>query len=96
MMTDNKALSYFKILLNKPFSVLMLAGSCLIKKDVDEMIHMFNLIDNLESVEIKPYSSNQANQQQVSFKDFEEFVKKWITSKVTKKFFFVNEIISCS
>jgi hypothetical protein len=78
-------------LLNKPFSVLMLASSCLIKKDVDEMIHMFNLLDNLESVEIKPYSSNQANQQEVSFKDFEEFVKKWITSKVTKKFSFVNE-----
>lgn len=81
------------MLLNKPFSVLMLAGSCLIKKDVDEMIQMFNLIDNLESVEIKPYSSNQANQQEVSFKDFEEFVKKWITSKIEKKFLFVNEYL---
>lgn len=79
------------LLLNKPFSVLMLAGSCLVKKNVDEMIHMFNLIDSLESVEIKPYSSNQANQQEVSFKDFEEFVKRWITSKVPKKFLFVNE-----
>jgi MoaA/NifB/PqqE/SkfB family radical SAM enzyme len=81
------------MLLNKPFSILMLAGSCLVKKDVDEMIQMFNLIDNLESVEIKPYSSNQANQQNVSFRDFEEFVKKWITSDIPKKFTFVNEYL---
>lgn len=54
---------------------------------------MFNLMDNLESVEIKPYSSNQANQQNVSFRDFEEFVKKWITSDIPKKFTFVNEYL---
>jgi len=81
------------LLLNKPFSVLMLAGSCLIKKNVEEMIHSFNLIENLESVEIKPYSSNQANQQTVSFQDFEEFVKKWIFSDVPKNFTFVNEYL---
>ena len=81
------------LLLNKPFSVLMLAGSCLIKKNVKEMIHSFNLIENLESVEIKPYSSNQANQQTVSFQDFEEFVKKWIFSDVPKNFTFVNEYL---
>jgi MoaA/NifB/PqqE/SkfB family radical SAM enzyme len=79
------------LMLKKPFSVLMLASSCLIKKDVEEMIQIFNLIDNLESVEIKPYSSNQANQQNVSFLDYEEFVKKWIISKIPKKFNFVNE-----
>jgi hypothetical protein len=79
------------LLLNKPFSVLMLAGSCLIKKNVKEMIQSFNLIENLESVEIKPYSSNQANQQSVSFRDFEEFVKKWISSDIPKNFTFVNE-----
>ena len=80
-------------LLNKPFSVLMLAGSELIKKNPDELIEAFNLLSNLESVEIKPYSSNQANQQPVSFRDFEEFVKKWITSNITKKFTFVNELL---
>ena len=81
------------LLLNKPFSVLMLAGSCLIKKNVKEMIQSFNLIENLESVEIKPYSSNQANQQNVSFRDFEEFVKKWISSDTPKNFTFVNEYL---
>ena len=80
-------------LLNKPFSVLMLASDKLITKDVDEMIFSFNLISNIESVEIKPYSTNQSNQHNVSFKDFEEFVKKWITSEVYKKFTFVNELL---
>jgi hypothetical protein len=45
------------------------------------------------SEEIKPYSSNQANQHPVSFKDFEVFVKKWIESPVDKKFTFVNELL---
>jgi hypothetical protein len=80
-------------MLPKPFSILMLAGSDLVKKDVDEMIHSLNLLSNLESVEIKPYSTNQANQQPVTFKDHEEFVKSWITSSVEKKFTLVNELL---
>jgi hypothetical protein len=80
-------------LLNKPFSILMLASSELIKKNPDEMISIFNLLSNLQSVEIKPYSSNQANQHAVSFKDFENFVKKWIDSSTHKNFTFVNELL---
>jgi sulfatase maturation enzyme AslB (radical SAM superfamily) len=76
-------------LLKKPFSILMLATPKLIQKNVDEMIGIFNNLNNLVSVEIKPYSSNQANQLNVSFKDYEEFVKKWLTNK-NKKFNFVN------
>lgn len=71
-------------LLHKPFSVLMLASPTLIKQDVDYMINMFNTLSNLISVEIKPYSSNQANQLQVSYTDYEEFVKKWIENKNRK------------
>lgn len=78
-------------LLENEFSVLMLASPCLVKKEVDSMIKMFNLIKNIESVEVKPYSKNQSNQYNLSFKEFEEFVKKWIESKVEKKFVFVNE-----
>jgi sulfatase maturation enzyme AslB (radical SAM superfamily) len=73
------------VLLNKPFSVLMLASPELIKQDVDYMINMFNTLSNLISVEIKPYSANQANQLQVSYSDYEQFVKKWIVNK-NKKF----------
>lgn len=77
--------------LDKKFSVLMLASDELIKKDVDEMILFFNLIENMENLEIKPYSSNQSNNLNVSFKEYEEFVKKWLTSKIPKKFNFMNE-----
>lgn len=76
-------------LLKKPFSILMLASPSLIEKDVDEMISTFNLLNNLISVEIKPYSTNQANQFKITFRDYEEFVKKWIVNK-NKKFQFVN------
>jgi hypothetical protein len=72
-------------LLNKPFSVLMLASPSLIKQDVDYMVNMFNTLGNLISVEIKPYSANQANQLEVSYTEYEEFVKKWIENK-NKKF----------
>jgi hypothetical protein len=79
-------------LLNKPFSILMLASPKLIEKNVDEMIEAFNTLNRLTSVEIKPYSSNQANQLNINFKEYEEFVKKWITSPVQKRFVFGNEI----
>lgn len=79
-------------LMTKHFSILMLAGEKLIEKNVDEMIMTLNLLSKLESVEIKPYSSNQSNQQKVTYSDFEEFIKKWIKSSIEKKFDFVNEI----
>lgn len=79
-------------LLGKPFSVLILASPELIKHDVDEMIETLNLLSNLQSVEVKPYSSNQANELDISYVQFEEFVKKWIVNK-NKKFEFVNELL---
>lgn len=77
-------------LLNRPFSILMLASPKLILKDVNEMINMLNTLTSLVSVEIKPYSTNQANQFDVKFSDFEDFIKKWITNK-DKRFELVNE-----
>jgi hypothetical protein len=77
-------------LLDKPFSVLVLASPAIVSKDVDEMVMMFNALNNLESVEIKPYSTNQANQFNVTFTQYEEFVKKWIQNP-HKRFNFVNE-----
>jgi sulfatase maturation enzyme AslB (radical SAM superfamily) len=77
-------------LLNRPFSILMLASPKLIVKDVDEMIGMLNTLTSLVSVEIKPYSTNQANQFNIKFSDFENFIKKWITNK-DKQFELVNE-----
>jgi len=78
-------------LLDREFSILILASDCLIKKDIDLMINQLNLLGNLQSVEIKPYSTNQANCHNVSNLDFENFVKGWIQSTIKKKFEFVNE-----
>jgi hypothetical protein len=77
--------------LNKQFSILILAGPELLKKDPDEMVFQLNLLSNLSSVEIKPYSTNQSNCHNVTHKDFEEFVKKWIESPVAKNFQFINK-----
>lgn len=77
-------------LLERPFSILMLASPELIQKDVNEMVNMLNSLNNLVSVEIKPYSTNQANQLDVNFTQFEEFVKTWVINR-DKKFSLTNE-----
>jgi len=78
------------LLLDKEFSVLMLASDKLLNLNVNEMIQQFNLLNNLVSVEIKPYSPNQSNNLKVSYIQFENFIKKWITSPIEKKFSFNN------
>jgi len=77
-------------LLNKPFSILMLASTTLLSKEVNEMVSIFNTLHNLESVEIKPYSPNQANQHKISYNSYEDFVKKWINN-TARKFELSNE-----
>ena len=74
-----------------PIAVLILASQKVIEMNVNDMINKLNLCSSIESVEIKPYSINQANAQPITHKNFELFVKKWIESSVTKKFDFVNE-----
>jgi len=74
-----------------PIAILILASEKVLNMNVNEMIHKLNLCSSIESVEIKPYSINQANNQPVTHRDFELFIKKWIESDVKKKFDFVNE-----
>jgi sulfatase maturation enzyme AslB (radical SAM superfamily) len=74
-----------------PIAILILASEKVLNMNVDEMIHKLNLCSSIESVEIKPYSTNQANNQPVTHKDFELFIQKWIESNVKKKFDFINE-----
>jgi sulfatase maturation enzyme AslB (radical SAM superfamily) len=76
---------------NKKVSILMLASQKLMDMDVGSMIKTFNNIQNIVSVEIKPYSTNQANSYEVSFVDYENFIKKWIDSDIDKNFEFANE-----
>ena len=74
-----------------PIAVLILASEKVLKMNVDYMITMLNACSSVESVEIKPYSTNQANQQGVTHKDFEDHVIKWLESPINKKFDFINE-----
>lgn len=78
------------IKIDKDISILMLASPELISKDVGEMINVFSSIENIVSVEIKPYSTNQANHFPVTYKEYEDFVLKWIQYP-EKKFEFINE-----
>lgn len=64
----------------KPFSIITLATPKVIEQGVDYFIDRFNDLDNLIAWEIKPYSTNQNNQLTVSYSEYEDFVKKAISS----------------
>ena len=76
--------------LSKPVHVLLLASRHLILENVEYMILMLNALKNVHTVEIKPYSNNQANAQNVSHAEYENFIKRWITSPIPKQFEFTN------
>lgn len=75
----------------RPVNILMLTSKMLTKQDVPEIISYLNKIPGLESVEIKPYSPNQANQQKVDYPDHEEFIKKFLDAPEQLKCVFHNE-----
>lgn len=74
-----------------PLAVLILASPQVIEMDVDYMIGLLNMCSSVESVEIKPYSINQANAHNVSHKDYEDFVIRWLERKEQFNFDFINE-----
>ena len=74
-----------------PIAVLILASPQVIQMDVDEMINILNMCSSIESVEIKPYSINQANSYNVTHRDYENFVIKWLTATTPKRFHFINK-----
>lgn len=77
---------------SKDIHLLMLASQEMISWDDQQLEHTIKMIADVESiktVEIKPYSSNQANQLEMTFVDYENLIKRWLQRP--KKFFFVNE-----
>lgn len=85
----------FANLLSLPrwFNVLTLASrEFLDRVTPDEFVQHFNMLTHVNSVEIKPYSENQANATPVSYKEFEEFV--WaVTTHPDRNFYFENEAL---
>lgn len=73
-----------------PIAVLILASPEVISMDVEQMIARLNACSSVTSVEIKPYSINQANSYNVTHKQFEQFVIGWLEAKTPKRFHFVN------
>lgn len=74
----------------KPFTVLTLGVRGVLDTDPATLVESINLLENCKAWEIKPYSKNQANQLDVTDKEFEEFVKK-IIEYPNKNFEFLNE-----
>ncbi len=71
---------------DRPLSVLLLASPELVKRKPSEVLSYLYQIPMLESIEIKPYSSNQANQLSAggqSELEFGQWVQEWI--KLFKK-----------
>jgi sulfatase maturation enzyme AslB (radical SAM superfamily) len=81
------------LMAQKPLSVLILASKQVIDMNVDNMINELNLCGAITSVEIKPYSINQANSHNVNHRDYENFIIKWLESNAPKKFEFINEYL---
>jgi len=73
-----------------PIAVLILASPKVINMNVAEMINLLNMCGAVKSVEIKPYSINQANAFTVTHKDFENFVIEWLELEDQMDFQFVN------
>ena len=62
----------------------------ILKMNVNEMIKLLNMCGAVKSVEIKPYSINQANAFTVTHLDFEKFVIQWMELEDQMDFQFVN------
>lgn len=78
--------------LGKPVHLLMLVSKDMINwsnKEFDTVVEQINIVPNIVSVELKPYSTNQANQDIVTYLEYEKFVKKWF--EVERNFLFINE-----
>lgn len=80
--------------LPRNFHILILASDKLIRMsdhDLAEFIRLLSQLPNLSSVEIKPFSANQFHSQNITHKDYELWVQKWIMRSNEFPFEFINE-----
>ncbi|MND22226.1 molybdenum cofactor biosynthesis protein A [compost metagenome] len=80
-------------MLDRPYTVLTLASRTFLDTvSVDDYVNEMNLLNQMKCAEIKPYSSNQANQHSVSYKEFEDFV--WaVIQHPERNFYFENRTL---
>lgn len=77
--------------LDKPFSVLSLCSKKFLDVSIDEHVLSLSLLDKLQSIELKPYSSNQSNQDNVSYTAFEDKVIELINACKKYNVYCTNE-----
>ena len=79
------------LLMPQGFNVLTLVSRKFIDTvDIDEYVDEMNSLTNLKCVELKPYSTNQSNEDFVGFNEFEEVVLK--LAKHPKRRFWLENI----
>ena len=79
-----------------PFSVLILANEKVLKTSTQhiwsKMIHLTKDNQNFQGFEIKPYSTNQANQHPITHAHFEDFILNMVETKPNQcPAHFINE-----
>lgn len=80
--------------LQRPFRILILASEGLLNLQDQELVvfaEKLKSLKNLQSIEIKPYSVSLYNSQHNIFKDFEEFVKKFLILLQSSSIEFINK-----
>lgn len=71
-------------------AVLILCSPNVLEFGAQNMMDIVNGFRNIISVEIKPYSSNQSNDLPVTYEQFEEYVKEWLSKQRGFRFNFEN------
>lgn len=81
------------LMLPRQYTILtLLSRDFLDNVSVDEYVDELNILNQMKCAEIKPYSTNQANQQTVSYKEYEDFV--WaVINHPKRKFYFENRTL---
>ncbi len=76
--------------ISRPFSMIVLVSPIILEMEPSNIINVFNGIKSITDVELKPYSKNQANALDVSHRQFDDYVKKWIALRSHMHFNFIN------
>lgn len=79
------------LMLTRPFNILMVASPDLVNNNITEILGSLSILNNLTSIEVKPYSKNQSNDLDVSNEQYVEFVKSLIDLSEVYNIDVVNE-----
>ena len=76
--------------LSRPYSIIVLVTPLVLQKAPADIINIFNSVASITDVELKPYSSNQANSLKVTNYQFDQYVIEWLQLLKQMRFNFIN------